>query len=115
MWPFNTDERLRKRLKALETRLSDAEDAATTLATTVRNNAVSHQKQLDTLESWLRKVSGTVNGQKGANGSAERSVPKRTIDTMTKAELRQHLGIAPGKVWRPVQADIEDGGSSHEG
>jgi len=110
MWPFNPDERLRKRLKALETRLSDAEDSATTLATTVRNNAVSQQKQLDTLESWLRKVSGTVNGQKGAQISAEKTVPTRDIDKMSKAELRQHLGISPGRVWNPKS--LED--STHE-
>lgn len=111
MWPFTTDERLRKRLKALETRLSDAEDAATTLATTVRNNHVSHQKQLDTLESWLRKVSGTVNGQKGAQASAEKTVPARDIDKMSKSELRQHLGISPGRVWVPKSTEEP----THEG
>lgn len=111
MWPFNTDERLRKRVKALETRLSEAEDANTTLATTVRNNATSAQRQLDALESWLRKVSGVVHGQKGAADSAAKTVPAKDIDKMSKAELRQHLGITPGRVWTP-KTTTED--ATHE-
>lgn len=112
MWPFSTDESLRRRLKALETRFSELEEIATTLPGTIKTTRTDLQAQLDTIEAWLRKVSGVVHGRKGAEVSAEKTVPTKPVDKMNKNELRAFVGLRPGRPApkiEPQQVDIEEG------
>jgi len=97
MWPFSTDERLRRRVKALETALGDAEAGATTLAAVVKNRFLALEGRVEALDAQLNKVRGKVYG----DASAAKTVPNNSLDTMTKSELRQHLGITPGLPFRP--------------
>jgi len=97
MWPFDIDDRLRRRVKALETRLGELEETASTLATSTKNTRSELQAQLDTVEAWLRKVSGVVHGRRGAEISAEKNVPARALDKLDKNELRARVGLMPGK------------------
>jgi len=111
MWPFMTNDRLRTRLKALETRCDELEHALARVAGAAKQWSLEFQKQLDTQEDWLRKVSGKVHGRIGAEISAEKSVPPKDLDKMDKNALRALVGLRPGKAApkvEPHQSDIEE-------
>jgi len=112
MWPFMTDARLRTRLKALETRCDDLEHALGRASTVLKESSLSFQRQLDAQEDWVRKISGKVYGRAGAESSAAKAVPTKTVDKMSKNELRAYAGLSPGKPApkvEPQQVDIEEG------
>lgn len=101
MWPFKTVKQLTNtewaRLEALERRLDAAAGTLTTLQAHVKSWEEATSTRLDELAAALNKVRGKVYGELAAVQRGERTVPTKTVDTMTREELRRHVGIVPGK------------------
>jgi len=111
MWPFTSDDRLRKRLKALETRCDDLEHALSRVAAAANAHAVAIRTELDATNEALHKLRGVVYGRKGAEVSAAKTVPTNGVDKMDKNALRALVGLRPGKAApqiEPQQTDIEE-------
>lgn len=102
---------LHKQLQALKRDMNALADTLGDLQATMKKRDLRVEARQDATDEALHKLRGVVYGRKSAEGSAEKSVPINPIDKMSKAELRQHLGLTPG---RPAPRITVTEGGQHE-
>lgn len=100
MWPFSRRTIPTKRLNALETTVDDLAHALNRVAGAQKSSLTELHARLDAMDGHLNKLRGVVHGNIAAVQRAEKTVPDKKLDQLTRDELRARAGIVPGRPFK---------------